>query len=438
MLRAAGHAMSFTDGGSLSTQDVNCLINTEDYQRVTPLWLAVRYNDIDLTQQLLVAGANLNQHCGRLCMTPLHIATYNHNVDMVRLLLEAGANPNVLDRWNYTPLMYAAICYEPFVVDALFTSLIEHGCDVNYGATLDDDGQVEHNVNVDLPGLQSHFDGSYITYVREPMGPTSGTALHLAVQNPHLTNDSIDILLNANASVDKRNLYGQTPIMGAILDIFYEYHSQVKSHAEMLIRKGTDINAQDVRGWTGFHYAAQRGQMTCMQLLMEGGADSNITSHGGETPLWLLLVNGWRDAAKCLVMNGCNMNIPIKSTVVLAFNQNIEICRYGDILPIEFAICNRYYDVAELLLKAGCQIKEDTWLGTTGSMSAELFRTFQTKHEDFLKFLEDYANSKKSVSSLRECCRGVIRATMQQAICIKLDRLMLPQQIKDYICFRSG
>ena len=439
MVRISGggslRSLSTTNLNGMS-QDINCLIDTEEYTGVTPLWLAVRYNDNELVEQLLAARAKVNHQCGMLQMTPLHMAAYNHNIDVVRLLLRAGADPNVLDHWNYTPLMYAAIHYDPYVVESLFLVLIEHGCDVNYGATLDAAGNLEREgINTEVPKLQSSHDFNYITYVREPMGPSSGTALHLAVQNPHLTRDNLRTLLCANADVDKANIYGQTPLMGAMLDIYYDYHSEVKGHAEMLMHHGTNLNAQDIRGWTCFHYAAQRGQIGCMDLLLKGGADCNFKSINGETPLWLLLGNGWHEGVQYLIFNGCNLEDPIKSTVVLGFNQNIDICRYGEIHPIEFAISNRYYDIAKLMLRTGCRVDETTWLG--GPDAPELPSTLQTKRDEFLQFVVDFFTKRTEPESLRNCCRTVLRASLKQAIGVKLDQLTLPQQIKDFICFKD-
>lgn len=436
VLHISGSSKSLT-AANLTTQDVNCLIDTDDYQCVTPLWLAVRYNDLDLVEQLIQAEAKVNHQCGSLKMTPLHIAVYNHNTEIVTKLIEAGANPNIMDHWNYTPLMYAAIYYDPYTVEALFRLLIDNGCTVNFGATRNKAGDLEHwGVNIDIPDLQSSYEGIYITYVREPMGPTSGTALHLAVQNPYLSSEALSMLLSAGAIVDKRNIYGQTPMMCAMLDIYYDYHSEVKNHAEMLIKHGTDLNAQDIRGWTCFHYAAQRGQVTCMELLLKNGADCNVASHCDETPLWLLLGNGWHDGASYLITNGCDINRPIKSTVVLSFNQNIDICRYGEILPVEFAICNRYYDVAKLLLRCGCDIDENTWLGAPEAH--KLSTTLQTKSDEFLQFVVEFFTYKKVLPSLRDCCRHVIRSNLKQGISLKLDQIPLPQQIRDFICFRDS
>ena len=418
-------------------EEVNCLLNTEDYRNVTPLWLAARHNDVELAKLLLQYGADPNIQCGGVQMSPLHMATYCHNVEMVRALLEGGANPNLLDRWNYSPLMYAAIHHEPVVVMELFTLLLQYNCDINFGATLCRDRQNEQDVasgmlpyNRELPELRSHYDSMYVTYVREPMGPTSGTALHLAVQNPHLPNETIELLLNAGAEIDIQNLQGQTPLMGAMLDIYYDYHRNIKSHAELLIARGAKPRARDVRGWTCFHYAAQRGSISCIHQLSMVCADANDVSLVGESPLWILLVLGWREATKYLIRGGCQINQPIRSTIILSINQNVDLCRYGYILPIEFAVCNRYYNIAELMVKVGCVIDDDTWLGSHLDPP-------HTRHLEFRHFVSLVKRKKHRLKSLCELCRQSIRSTMKSGIVAKLEHVVLPHSLKDYICYND-
>ena len=363
-------------------------------------------------------------------MTPLLIAARNLDLETVKLLLKAGASPNVMDKWNYTPLMYTAVHNEPDVVEALFNTLIQAGCDVNFGATLNLGDENSANVrNTNLLDIYAFFEDIYITYVREPLGVVSGTALHMAVQNPHLPTDVLEILLQAGSEVNTRNLYGQTPLVGAMLDIYYDYHSNMKGHTELLLKHDADVNIADVRGWTPLHYAAQRGSVSRMELLLKAGANTNCCGQKGESPLWLLLVHGWREAARFLLQNGCNIDQAISGRSLVDFNDKINICRHGDILPLEFAICNKFYDVAQLLIKCGCELPDEIWVGDRQA-------PFDSQHANLLRILAETKAERSRIKSLSSCCKDALRSFLQQGIVVKLESVALPASLRNYVCLR--
>lgn len=417
--------------------EINCVLDTEDFGNVTPLWLASHRNDTELVRLLLRLGADPNQACASLNMTPLHIATSLHNLEMMEVLLEVGANPNVLDRWNYNSLMYAAIHHDAAAVMDMFTLLLKYRSDINFGAILQNTSssgdavapEETAPINRDLPQLRSCYsDGDYITYVREPMGPVSGTALHLAVQNPHLPNEALELLVSSGANVNLTNLYGQTPLMAAMLDVFYDYHKNIKNHAELLLQHGAAVDIRDIRGWTCFHYAAQRGSISCMQQLLSVHADANEMAADQETPLWILLAHGWREATRFLIQSGCNTNQAVRSAVILHINQNVDLCRHGYILPIEFAVCNRYYSLAELMVQVGCDIDDGTWLGSHLDPP-------HTRHKEFMDFLKESVANRTRLRRLSDVCRRTIRKVMDQDIVAKTKKLPLPLPLKDFISY---
>ena len=382
---------------------------------------------------MLRHGARPDLPCGTLQMTPLHMAVFNHNALIVHLLLEAGAPTNVLDNWNYTPLMYACVHHDPTIAGEIIKHLLEFGANPNFGATLCSETRLfelpSSEVNSDLPMLRSSYNGDVFSYTRVPMGPTSGSALHIAVQNPHLGDDIIEMLLETRAEVDKLNLHGQTPLMGAILDVYYDYHRNVKSHAQLLLSRGASPDVCDVRGWSSFHYAVQRGSLSAMSLLMDWNCSCEIVNTNLESPLWLLLAHGWREAAKFLICSGCNLNRPIRSMILLSINQNIELCRYGPIYPLEFAVCNYFYDLAELMVDLGCEISNETWLGRPKK------EQYKVKHAALMRRIERRFEQRQKVRSLQYICRGCIRRCLRNNVCSKVKHLSLPAILKDYLCY---
>jgi len=71
-----------------------------------------------------------------------------------------------------------------------------------------------------------------------------------------------------------------------------------------LVEKGEDVNAQDAYGWTAVRYAVRNRQLDSVQALLDMGADVNIGSKTGRTPLMSAAGNGLEEMCKLLVEQG--------------------------------------------------------------------------------------------------------------------------------------
>ena len=67
---------------------------------------AVRKNDIEMVNQLIKDGADINEV--ERSATALHYAVRNENIDMMKLLISSGANIDArIDYSGWTPLFVA-------------------------------------------------------------------------------------------------------------------------------------------------------------------------------------------------------------------------------------------------------------------------------------------------------------------------------------------
>ncbi|CAH8475125.1 unnamed protein product [Heterobilharzia americana] len=84
-------------------------INCRDTQgrNSTPLHLAAGYNNIEVLEFLLDAGADVNAK-DKGGLIPLHNASSYGHVDVAALLIRYGTSVNAVDKWGYTPLHEAA------------------------------------------------------------------------------------------------------------------------------------------------------------------------------------------------------------------------------------------------------------------------------------------------------------------------------------------
>jgi ankyrin repeat protein len=73
----------------------------------SPLFQAAAMGDAAIVRALLARGANVHEKDDDN-MTALHWAVVAHHTDAVKALLTGGADVNAVDRFGYTPLLYAA------------------------------------------------------------------------------------------------------------------------------------------------------------------------------------------------------------------------------------------------------------------------------------------------------------------------------------------
>ncbi|RVE44509.1 hypothetical protein evm_010838 [Chilo suppressalis] len=89
----------------ITPQNVNC--RDAHGRNSTPLHLAAGYNNLDVAEALLEAGAAVSAR-DKGGLVPLHNAASYGHLELAALLLRAGTPPNAADRWGFTPLHEAA------------------------------------------------------------------------------------------------------------------------------------------------------------------------------------------------------------------------------------------------------------------------------------------------------------------------------------------
>lgn len=296
-------------------------VNARDERGWTPLRLAVVGNQpAAAAVALLEAGADVNLPDSR-GNTPLHEAARRGNLDVVRILLEAGADIHATGP-HLTPLHAAASGGAAEIVHAL----LDAGADVNagvggYGTPL-------------LHAVQTRRDGEAVVIVllwagadpdaRDERGttplyeaayadrPAAIRALLEAGADPDaLTDHGASplhaaaayagpevIALLAEAGVDPNGLDGNSlaPLHHAVLSgrggrSFEMREERWKLRASALLEAGADLNVRTATGDTPLHllilfaYSAGRPDTTVLSWLVRAGADLNPRNEAGQTPL---------------------------------------------------------------------------------------------------------------------------------------------------------
>jgi uncharacterized protein len=128
------------------------------------------------------------------------------------------------------------------------------------------------------------------------VGPDGLPGLVLAVRDGALK--AAGLLLSQNKTkIEARSPQDESALMMAALN---GHEELVKA----LIAKGADVNKT---GWTPLHYAATKGHLGIIKLLLEKSAYIDAESPNKSTPLMMAAMYGTFDAMKLLIDEGADV-----------------------------------------------------------------------------------------------------------------------------------
>jgi ankyrin repeat protein len=317
---------------------------------VRPLHLAIENEDVEMVRLLLKAKADPGG-TDATGETPLIKAAKSGHVQVVTALLDAGAAADTKDSgFGQTPLMAAAREGHTAVAKLL----IDRGARVNAqtrtgktpevrnpaeskasrGAGIQRGGWPNRGIRESIPGAKTpllyaaregHVDIARLLLDAganlEQSDADGVTPLLIALLNEHA--EMASFLIERGANVNAMDWYGQSPLFAAVdvrnLDVsgptrdngvdreaFYRV-------AELLLNRGAKPNSRtrefppqrpwvtrlgslswvDFTGQTPFLRAALAGDVKVMKLLLRFGADANIPTTEGTTPLMAAAGVNW-------------------------------------------------------------------------------------------------------------------------------------------------
>ncbi len=227
------------------------------------------------------AGADVNaaQPDGS---TPLHWAVYRVDYELVQALLAKKAKVNVTNEFGSAPLAEAVKLSDIRLVQMLMDA----------GAKAD----------------TANLDGE--------------TALMLAIKSGDLS--IVQVLINAGADVNTiEKFHHQTPLMyaaaasknaGEMVKLLLSKRADFKPRA-LYIDAPSQVSSEPraqyrpVGGLTAMLYASRDGCYTCVEALIAAGADVNVPTPEGVTPLMIAIDNGHNEVAKLLLDRGANPHV---------------------------------------------------------------------------------------------------------------------------------
>ena len=250
--------------------------NARDSAGLSPLDEAVWRGFPEIASLLLESGARIDGVQLRTGATPLNEAACKGQNAVVELLLARNPDAAIEDKSGFSPIENA-IRFHHMDTVRIILQHIKAGLPKNSLAKFLGEAVVKGQE--DTVELLLSNDADVNAYL-----PSGSTALGLAALKGQ---DAIVRLLIANgAEVNSRDRDGTMPLYDAALS------GHVTTIA-VLLAQGAEINAQEKQsGITALYAAASYGREDVAALLLESGADPNICSKQGKSPLRVALENG--------------------------------------------------------------------------------------------------------------------------------------------------
>ncbi|TRY55963.1 hypothetical protein DNTS_011345 [Danionella cerebrum] len=354
----------------------------------TPLMLASEQGSLDIVQELIRRGANVNlddvdcwsalisaakeghvevvnellensayiEHRDMGGWTALTWASYKGRVEVAKILLESGANPNTTgQQYSVYPIIWAAGRGHSEIVKLL----MEHGAKVNcsdkYGTTpliwaarkghydnvmhlLENGADVDQEGANSMTALIVAVKGGYTEVVKELLkrnpnvnmtDKDGNTALMIAAKEGYT--EIVQDLLDAGTYVNIPDRSGDTMLIGAVRG----------GHVEIvraLLHKYADIDIRGQENKTALYWAVEKGNATMVRDILQCNPDTETTTKDSETPLIKATKMRNIEIVELLLDKGAKVSAVDKARLK------------GD-TPLHIAIRGRSRRLAELLLR---------------------------------------------------------------------------------------
>jgi uncharacterized protein len=277
-------------------------VNAAQGDGMTALHWAASHDDAPLAQMLLYAGANVRATTRLGAFTPLHLASKAGHVAVMRPLIEAGAPVNLPTSTGATPLMLAAASGS---VDAV-TLLLDRGADPNIKETANGQTALMFAAALDRAEvvrtlLQRGANARVESTVTDLLG---------VIAPEDKLQQEIREAQNARSAAATRppdtgtttgGSRQQTPPRAAERPAEVPGITRPFNYNELIGRQG---------GLTALHFAARQGASHTVRALVDGGADINqVSPADGVSPLLIATINGQFDIASDLLARGANPNL---------------------------------------------------------------------------------------------------------------------------------
>lgn len=262
------------------------------------LYRAVDHHDLASVRRLLKKGASIETTDGN-GTTPLAAAASNGDVPMVQLLLQNGAKAHVKDRQLVSPLGHAARVGSAEIVRLLLKQnpdLAEKNqalLEAAHGEPAIVVEQDQSGKRLTTEQIMAKFESPWVDTVRLLLDSGANIEATDEYRGPPLVDaaayaqtEVVIFLLSRGANLHARDKYGHTALISAACECAVATMNDAYYVVDVLLRKGSDVNAHANDGTTALMNAAGGfGGSAIVKLLLEHGADPRARDAEGKTAL---------------------------------------------------------------------------------------------------------------------------------------------------------
>jgi ankyrin repeat protein len=288
-----------------------------------PVADAAMQGDLDTVRALLKSGGDVNAAQGD-GMTALHHAAMRGDEAMVEVLLYAGANSRATTRLGgYTPLHLAARQGQAGAIDRL----VRAGADPNLPTVTGATPLMLASASGHVPAVKQLLAHKVDVNAREKANAQTALMFAAAFDRPEV----VKVLLEVGADpavtstvVDVSSLISPEEALNEEIRRRDETQPQAgRSGGARPAPEPADTEIAGVTrpfryaelvgkqgGFTALHFAARQGSVESVRSLLGARADIDARSPGdGSTPLLMATINGHFDLAMHLLEQGANPNL---------------------------------------------------------------------------------------------------------------------------------
>ena len=227
--------------------------------------------------------------------TALLLACKEGNKDIINLLLNAGADPNIIDANGATCIHYAVV--EGCSKDVL-EIIVNHGADVN--AT--DKNHVTALMLACVKGNKDVINVLLNAGADPNIADGKGATCIYHAVGEGCSKDVLETIVNHGADVNAKNKFNRTALLIACV-------KGNKDAINILLNAGADPNVTDYMGAACIHHVVGEGcSKDVLEIVVNHGADIDAINKTNATALMLACEKGKKDAIDVLLNAGANPN----------------------------------------------------------------------------------------------------------------------------------